>query len=262
MKPGIYNMSNRAYHTTDALSKSDLDLFAKSPAHYKKKEKTTTDAMIFGSAFHTYVLEKDLFEPAYRITEGTKTSKLKAQAEADGVELLSLTELETIKAMADSINSHTIASKLLEDGESEQSIFWDHPVYNFGCKCRPDKLNDNLKLIIDLKSTQDADLDSISKSIANYNYHRQDYHYTTGVNTILTDEYQFIFIFVEKKQPYGVNVVTLDYHAKEAAKAEVEELYSRFNDCLEADSWPSYEPIVSVISLPVWKTKSIFNGGI
>ena len=51
----ISNMSNADYHGHSAVSKTQLDQLAKSPAHYKharESETESTQAMIFGSAFH------------------------------------------------------------------------------------------------------------------------------------------------------------------------------------------------------------------
>ena len=53
-------MSTKDYHARAEISKSDLDLLAKSPYHFKFKdefEKPDSKALILGSAVHKLVLE-------------------------------------------------------------------------------------------------------------------------------------------------------------------------------------------------------------
>ena len=67
MKPGIYyDISNEDYHKGAGISKSGLDLIAKSPAHYKAvidgiTVREPTKAQSLGTAFHELLLEPDLF---------------------------------------------------------------------------------------------------------------------------------------------------------------------------------------------------------
>ena len=67
MNPGIYeNISNEDYHGGEGISKSGLDLIAKSPAHYKAvidgiTVREPTKAQSLGTAFHELLLEPDLF---------------------------------------------------------------------------------------------------------------------------------------------------------------------------------------------------------
>ena len=63
-------MTNAEYHATSAVSKSDLDLIAKSPAHYteaKNAPKEQTASMLLGSVAHKLVLEQDKFEEDFAI---------------------------------------------------------------------------------------------------------------------------------------------------------------------------------------------------
>lgn len=67
MNPGIYeNISNDEYHGCEGISKSGLDLVAKSPAHYKAvidgiTVREPTKAQALGTAFHELLLEPELF---------------------------------------------------------------------------------------------------------------------------------------------------------------------------------------------------------
>lgn len=71
MEPGIYdNITNHDYHKGPGISKSGLDLIAQSPAHYYHAKNAANDneptaAQAFGTAFHTLLLEPEVFAATY-----------------------------------------------------------------------------------------------------------------------------------------------------------------------------------------------------
>lgn len=75
MEPGIYdNLTNAEYHGGAGISKSGLDLIAKSPAHYyhavnaaNDNERVPTSAQAFGTAFHSMLLEPEEFQKLYTV---------------------------------------------------------------------------------------------------------------------------------------------------------------------------------------------------
>lgn len=71
IRPGVYDLSNDAYHGGPGTSKSGLDLLHKSAelfAYAKSAdaaERKPTPAQAFGSAYHAIVLEPDVFARTY-----------------------------------------------------------------------------------------------------------------------------------------------------------------------------------------------------
>lgn len=71
MKPGVYSdLSNAEYHGGPGSSKSFLDLVARSPLHAKyarehANDNQPTTAQAIGTAFHTLVLEPEVFVKEY-----------------------------------------------------------------------------------------------------------------------------------------------------------------------------------------------------
>lgn len=69
--PGVYaGVPNDAYHRGPGVSKSGLDLIAKSPAHYRAavisaEPREPTPAQAFGTAFHALLLEPEAFATDY-----------------------------------------------------------------------------------------------------------------------------------------------------------------------------------------------------
>lgn len=81
----IYDLPNSEYHASPAISKSGLDKIALSPAHFKADQeqeiKSDSDILIFGSAFHDYILLPEIFQIKYAVLEkdfsGTKKKEKK-----------------------------------------------------------------------------------------------------------------------------------------------------------------------------------------
>lgn len=74
MNQGVYqDVTNAAYHGGPGVSKSGLDLVRRSPLHYlaatkareADSEKRSTPAQVFGTAFHTLLLEPEVFAGSY-----------------------------------------------------------------------------------------------------------------------------------------------------------------------------------------------------
>ena len=63
---GHVQMTNEEYHSSEDISKSDLDAARKSGLHFLLKKtgpkQKPTPAMRIGSAFHALTLEPELFE--------------------------------------------------------------------------------------------------------------------------------------------------------------------------------------------------------
>jgi exodeoxyribonuclease VIII len=106
MKTGIYaGISNDAYHGGPGVSKSGLDLIARSPLHYWTRyldpQRTPTEptpSMRLGTAIHTAVLEPGEFAKRHHVApvvdRRTKDGKAAweaalAAAEDAGAELIS-----------------------------------------------------------------------------------------------------------------------------------------------------------------------------
>lgn len=257
-----YHMSNADYHASPAISKSGLDLIAKSPAHYihaKQQPHEPTEAMIIGSAFHDAVLLPDTFNDNYAVSEKfdrrTKAGKeAAAQFDADnkGKLILNIDQVGDIERMIESINAHEKASILLTGGNPEVSIFWRDADTQIDCRCRPDFIHSS-GIMVDLKSTIDASPEAFAKSCANFRYHVQDAFYSEGFyrETGVWPK-GFVFIAVEKTAPYAVGVYELDAESRALGR----ELFTRdlltYQNSLSSQTWPAYSPDIETLRLPQW----------
>ncbi len=257
----LHNMPNADYHASPAISKSGLDKIARSPAHYRAAKESaaeSTEAMIFGSAFHDYILLPEVFQTAYTVLPedfNGRTKDGKAYFEtikASGQTILKAEWLKDIQGMAAAVAAHPKAAALLTGGHPEVSIFWQDADTGIDCRCRPDYIHSS-GIIVDLKSTADAGPAAFAKSCANFRYHVQDAFYSEGYYQAAgTWPRGFVFVAVEKTAPYAVACYTLDDVAKEKGR----ELYQRDLQTLQvaqaANEWPAYSDQIETLTLPAW----------
>lgn len=283
--PGaIYpDVPHEAYHarTLGVVSKGALDRIAKTPAHYRAwvdgAESAETPALAFGRALHARILEPDTFARTYiaeqrhpfrRVTEAQRNAKkpsdetLRAieywdawEIEAAGKIEISADDAAKVEAIRDAVMLHPVAGALFVGGMAEATAVWIDPATGLLCKSRMDYWRPDISVIGDLKTTEDASPAGFARSVAKYRYAVQDAHYAAGAQAAGHDRPAFLFVAVEKEPPYAVAVYQLDREAI----ARGEELRARdmglLYDCLQLDTWPSYAPVVSTLSLPAWALK-------
>lgn len=253
----LIQLSNEDYHANRThVSKSWLDKIERSPAHLKAyldgvEEREESPALLFGSMFHTLVLEPDLFDSQYAIAPECDRRTAKGKEiwqgfldQSAGKKAINAHDFSVAQKMLDNIQSHTLARKLLTAGKPEQSVLYKDES-GVDCKARADWLRENF--IVDLKTTDDASPKGFAKSIANYRYQVQAVHYQKGF-----DLDRFVFVAVEKKPPYAVAVYILDedaiYNGSETRKRNID----TYAECLVKNQWPGYSEHLTPISLPGW----------
>lgn len=257
------------YHRHGSVSKSQLDQFAKSPAHYLASlttQRKETAAMRIGSIFHGMVLEPDRVKIAIAPVCDKRTEDGKATWEAfclenAGAEIVTADEGEMLNGMAESIRKHQAASALLNgDGIAEGSCFWFDERSGELCRCRPDFYRRDLGIIVDLKTADDASPEGFARSIWKYAYHRQAALYMDGVSESTGDIIKgFVFVAVEKSAPYAVGVYRLDMQGEEAGRVSYQSLLLDLADCKINRNFPAYSPRIETISLPAYAVKEVYN---
>lgn len=261
-------MTNAEYHAEPAVSKSDLDLINRSPAHYKYVKENPTEqtaAMLLGSVVHTLVLEPEKFADEYVVAPALDKRTKKGKEEwnefigsIDGKTVVDRKIYETAELAASSVRNHPIAARLLQGGQAETSYFWEEN--GIKCKCRPDYLRMDIKCVIDLKTTQNASPDSFIKSAYDYRYHVQAAWYLRGLKACGIEAENFIFIAVEKEPPYTVCVYTADELMINLGTAIANENFKTLCECMRSDNWYGYEnePIIHSLSIPDWAARKYF----
>lgn len=262
MKEIIKNLSNKEYHQRDGLSKSKMDLLEISPAHYKASlEQPTkqTEALIFGSLFHTLVLEPERLEIEFAIEP--KINKRTNEGKALYEQFLDINKDKTIiteemldkaKIMKESLLKNKIAKKLINaKGDVEISLFWTDKETKTLLKARPDKIVDNI--IIDLKTALTANPNNFYKKAYDLGYHRQAYHFLTGYEECYGKKADgFIFIVIEKEPPYAVCCYKATDELLKIAKIEVRNDIELFANCEKTNTWNGYPEVLHDLDAPIW----------
>lgn len=261
-------MTNSDYHAAKAISKSDLDLIARSPLHYvtaKETSREQTPAMLLGSVTHKLVLEPEKFDEEYIIAPvmDRRTKAGKAAWEQFSAELKDRTAIDaeiynTAKTIADNVLSHPVARRLLHGGQAELSYFWERD--GIECKCRPDYLRTDIKTVVDFKTTQCSAPEDFTKSAFNFRYHVQAAWYLDGLKSCGVDVEHFIFIAVETKPPYTVMCYAADDLMIQLGRMTASADFETYKNAVVTENWHGYEEIPEIhsLSLPDWVARKYF----
>lgn len=236
------------YHSDPAMNKSRLFKMSVSPQWFKYCDdhpEEDSDSLIFGRAFHKYVLEPETFEEEFAIIpyidRRTKAGKALYDTfceENANKQIITEEQYLTIVGMKESIMSNKYARALLK-GEVEQSYYWEDELTGITCKARPDCLREvsDRIVITDLKSTTSAQTDSFRRDCVNYGYDLQASMYKTAVEKEYGKPADFVFIAVEKKPPYMINILQADNLFIERGTSIFREYLGMYKECCESGDW-------------------------
>lgn len=273
------------YFHHPAMSQSKLKEIKKSPRHFWLKHLAPnrlpdpeTDAMRFGIAVHCALFEPKLFDSQYCVAPEGINKRTKAGREewdafvGDNLDRLIITQsqIDDINAIVASVRQKNTAKLLLRNGESEKEIFWTDIETGVECKGKLDYFIEPCErftngIIIDLKTTQNADPNEFSKTVLNFGYYNQVAFYCAGIKTIYkTDDYPiFIFIPVEKTPPFECSFFAADENILEIGLKENNKLLNIYKSCINDGHWPGYNDKIQPINLPIWAlNKFNFEGEI
>lgn len=271
------------YHAAPAVSVSKMKVFRQSPALYYGRFVTrtiappeATPALLFGSAAGCHILEgKPVFDAQYyvipkdigKVKVAHKEIRESLAAANPGKKEVSFNDMQKILRMDDSIQNHRFAGPMVRACKPE--ITWRLKGELFHMQVRTDgwsddgcELTDGMPFIGDLKTIPalpDDEPETISGQVADYWYHGQEWTYRSVVATIskFPEPFKprFFFWFVEKDEPYGVQVVELDDVAQDLAFRQVKDTLDRMKECHTRNFWPhswldSWQKQIPSVSLP------------
>jgi exodeoxyribonuclease VIII len=262
----IKQMPSAAYHARPELSNTMMSDLKESPYHLwanhinpRRPPREATPALAFGSAFHAYVLEPDVFRERYAIKpEGMSfvNKEGKAWRDAQTAEIITEADFNHIKDLRAAIFDVPELSALLSVCETETSVFWTDESAGVACRCRPDALHfhpDGSVTPIDLKSTPDAGPEAFGRSVAKFGYHRQAAHYTAGLVANGFKVRPFVFAAVTSAYPFIAVPYRLDDQSEFAGQVAVAELIALYAKCKASNHWPAYGSGILELSLPAWE---------
>lgn len=261
-------MTEQEYNEYPAIRRSSLWKVLESPEKYKYSidhPEEPTPALIFGQAFHTMALQPDEFDKQFAVLPNVDRRTKQGKAEyADFIEqnegktIITQDIFQQITEMCEKLNQNAFFNSLMLNAEVEKPIFWVDEFTGEFCKVRLDILNTNgsIPIIVDLKTTENANNKEFAMSAFKYGYHLQVGMYGKGaMNYTKSPEYRFIFIAIEKKPPYAINIIEVDKEFKEYGEITFDEALAVYQSCKETDNWYGYLGLsneMNVLSLPSW----------
>lgn len=264
----VANMSNDAYHSHPAISRSMLNDIAVSPFYFhamnlspNRPAKKDKASFKMGTLLHTTVLEPSEVNVRYAMKPAgmnltTKAGKEWAESEAEGRIIVSSAEFQAVLDMEKSLKAVPIIASCLASGMAEATLFSTDETTGLDLRIRPDFIHETGEgsvILLDLKTTSDASPRGFAKSVANFRYHVQAAYYTDVYQQATGRRvHDFIFGVVESEYPYAAACYSLSTTAMERGRALYRADLRLLKYCMELDDWPAYGLDLQVLDLPVW----------
>lgn len=266
---GLVQNTNEEYHSGPGISKSHLDAIRyASPRHYwhkylnpDREPEEATEAKVMGTAVHTAILEPDLLTShVVAIPPHINRRTNMGKAEWDefttanaGKCIVSAENYEYCLAIRDAVHRHPVASGLLQGGKAEQSFYAIDSETGELMKCRTDYLHDSGRMIVDLKTTDDASPEGFGKSSANYRYPVQPAWYNRVLDAAYGEHPQdWVFLAVEKKPPFAIGIYFMEPDVLARAEIAAHRDFMRIVEHRRSGEWPDYGYTPMPLALPGW----------
>lgn len=225
-------------------------------------ERETSRRFDIGSAAHAILLGDDHSVVEVIAAEDYRSKAAQAAREAAiAAGRLPLLEHEhaavmgMVGAAREQLSRHE-ASDAFTRGRPEQTLIWrEGPTW---CRARLDWLPDELDgdvTLYDLKTTAgSAHPDVWIRRLYDMAGDIQPAFYMRGLRRLWGGirKIRFRFVVVETEPPHALSVCELDPYAIAMADERVDEALRIWRECLEADRWPAYPPMVATCAMPAY----------
>jgi exodeoxyribonuclease VIII len=268
IKPGLYHdLSNDAYHSSNGVSKSQLDWIEKSPSLLAWSKAAPVDqekmkALDMGTALHSTLLEPHLFNSQFivapefnRRTNDGKAAETAFLADCamSGKTVITAEEGRKLKIMRESVMAHPVARWIFEqEGTNESSIYWNDESTGELCKCRPDRMLNTHPFVIDVKKVDG--MGRFETHVEEFRYHVQDAFYSEGFRQHFGEKPTFLFLCVSSTVGagrYEVDVVQLPEEWREAGELRFRENLDTYHRCKEQNDWMH----IRTLKRPYWASR-------
>ena len=264
---GIYSdLTMKEYNDAHGVRRSNMTALMTSAKFYKWRQSHPmkgSDALTFGSAFHTAVLEPDKWEDEIVVgpSVGKRTKKWTEFKEYNSDKIiLHPDDMDVIQAMLKSFHGHRLSMSLLEGKPVEESA-WS-VIDGQSVKARCDIADYERGMLIDVKTTQDASFNDFQRSTYKYKYDVQAAYYLDTFNSaILGKDYatatkmpftKFVFIAIEKNPPHDIQVYVGDPTLIDSGRRKYKDALELLTHSQETNEWNGYEEQIINLTLPKW----------
>jgi len=221
-------MPNHIYHAEEHhLSSSDLKTILRSPMHWKHgkdnpEEKKKSAVMVFGSAFHTALLEPNLFDKEFVVapkfdarTKDGKAAKAEWESKNQGRTYISQPEVDKITEMKRSVLANPYVLDLLSSGTAEASFFTHLNTQLIGddgdwtpikVKCRPDFLRKDYTYV-SVKTADNASPEEFARVCAKFKYDLSEAFYLDILSQFAKRQLRKVYMLVVEKDPPFAHII-------------------------------------------------------
>lgn len=234
----------------DNLSSHALAEFRTCPLLFRNRQlgllpETDSSAFLLGRAVHTLTLEgcdeyRQRFAVGGPINDktgkpfGRDTKAFAEWAMACGKPVLSHDQAEMVERMAEAVQQHPVASRLLGKGVAERVIRQQYA--GIACQCRLDWVHPELGLV-DLKTCDD--LTWFESDARRYGYAFQMAFYHAMLRQAAGVSVPVHLIGVEKREPFRCGVWIMSEQVLDHAEQENLAAMRRLEICIRDKVWPT-----------------------
>ena len=268
LSQGFHQISEREYHALPGPSASRCKAVARSPMYCKAQLDgllSVSKALIDGRAAHYAMCFPNEFELKYfpfpkriNLTKNEDKAIKEEYVSRYGADFcLQPEDFQMCLRVRDRVWSKSSIREVLEKvSEFESSGLWKHDDSGAVCKMRLDALATPIAIALDFKTTTDASRSAFSWSLAKYKYHWQAAFYMNGLAQLGAKVDSFVFIAIEKAEPFDAALYVLDKDSLARGWEEVEPWIKVYHGCETTGQWPGYPDFAQDISLPNLKFKA------
>jgi hypothetical protein len=239
------------------IDQSPAHAWLKHPRLNPSYESESESRFDIGSAAHMMMLERRIDgivivdAPDWR----TKVAKeARDAARANGQFPVLRYQFEKMEAMTIAGRQFLDTTELagiLETGSAEQTVTWDEN--GTFCRCRPDLLSSDKRIVLDYKSTENAEPEAFIRQIARMSYDMQAEWYVRGIKELTGTEPAFIFLAQEISPPYACSLIALSNAYRVIGQEKVRRAVAIWNSCMASNKWPSYSNRISYAEPSPWQ---------
>jgi exodeoxyribonuclease VIII len=157
-----------------------------------------------GHAVHCLALEPERFDERFAVapkvdrrTTAGKVAWAEYLADCEGKTVLDDQDYADAVACVQALHNHAKFAAIMAQPRRVEVPF-EFDLFGHRFKAKPDCIVDSMRLILDIKTTDDASPHRWQWSAVDYGYHRQNAIYREALRNDTGESYRFIFAVVEK----------------------------------------------------------------
>lgn len=268
-------MRDEKYRKSRAINQSSLKELQKSSRRFESQyvlgdgQNAETDAMVFGTLYHTMMLQPHLVDDMFVVipedalaSNGHRRGKKYDEFLESNKDKYCITseDFEKAKLLSQRTNNHPFMQLVNSwRWRVEEAIYWTDPQTEVECKAIPDIVCKD-DWIVDLKTTKDLtgfvfDRDGYtSKSIVDFDYHLQAAFYLRGTSIYYERPFsRYALVVAETSLPFRVYAMELSPAALFAGEAKLQKLLAEYAWRSRENDWSEDgERALLQVDIPAW----------